>query len=102
MTDEITAEEFAALKERVAALEERLDEKDGNHSATEQTGLDHRDAAVIAEMEHGGTYSGLQVKRMFKKYTDIRQEKTAKERAKALTNKDVFKQTRNGYTYRGE
>lgn len=93
-------EKVAALEARIEALEERLDETAGGTTDTPAS-LDRRDSKVVAELEHGRSYSGLQVKRLYKQHTDIRQDRTAKERAKALVKQDFFQLNGRHHVYRG-
>lgn len=97
---EVTRAEWEELKARVRRLEDQLDDTPTNVSEVNE--LDSRDAKVIGELEHGRSYSGLQIKKFYKNYTDIRQDKTAKRRAKTLLSRDCFQQDGRFYTFRGE
>lgn len=97
---EVTRAEWEELKARVRRLEDQL--SDTTQDVSESKGLDSRDATVIGKLEHGETYSGLQIKRLYKTETDIRQEKTAKRRAKTLLSKDCFQRNGRQFTFRGE
>lgn len=101
MTDEITREEFERLKARVRRLEQENDPNDGNHVGQNQNGLDRRDAAVVAELEHGETYTPLTITKLYKRHTDIRRDETAKQRAKQLQQRDFLKRDGRSYIYRG-
>lgn len=89
------------LERRVGELERLLDEKDDNHSAQQRTGLDVRDAAVVAVLQHGETYTRRDVTQHYLNETEIRDSATAAERATALLDRDLFQRADAGYTYRG-
>jgi len=85
MTDPVTRKEFDALKERVAELES------GQSGGRSTGGLDHRDRSVLdALRERDDRPSPLEVVELYKKHTDITTPKTAKRRAKQLSNRDEF------------
>jgi len=89
------SDELAELRDRIEALESRIEQleqqADANHSTSQGTELDHRDKAVLAvveEMAHDPGPRGT--KKLYKRKTDIRQDKTAVERAKTLRQKEAF------------
>jgi hypothetical protein len=100
MTDELR-ERIDELERRVRRLEQERGPSDGNPSHNNSDGLDRRDAAVLAELEHGRGYTSTKIQRLYRAKTDIRQEKTAKRRAKTLVQRDEFKQDGRHFIYRG-
>lgn len=87
-----TRKEFARLRQRIADLEERLDEVESS-SSTKTGGSgpgDHRDNAVIEQLVEGKQYRLNQVARLYREHTDVRNRKTAKERAKTLVEGRTF------------
>lgn len=52
--------------------------------------IDRRDEEVVKRLDVGKVYSVTTVKKMYKRYTDIRRESTAKERKKALLQTPCF------------
>lgn len=52
--------------------------------------IDKRDAAVIEQLEKGDLVRVKTIRRYYKRYTDIRQDKTAKERKNALVDTPAF------------
>jgi len=89
------SDEIDELRDKIESLETRIEQLEqsdgGNHTQTEETGLDHRDESVIAAVEELGKDPGPRgTLKLYKKKTDIRQHKTAKERAKTLREKEVF------------
>lgn len=98
---DVTREEFERLKARVRKLETiSKSEKNGELSVLDT--LDSRDATVISSLRHGKKYTPIGIKRMYIKQTDIRQDETAKQRAKAILKKDFFKKDGRSYIYRGD
>lgn len=78
------------LERRVEQLEQ---ERNGYNPTNQESGLDHRDGAVInAVQDMAGEPSPRQLVRLYKTETDIRQDKTAKERAKTLRQKEEYKE----------
>jgi len=86
MSNNVTREEFEALKERVAELE-------SNGGRRQSSGLDHRDRAVLATLrERDDRPSPLELVHMYKQETDITTPKTAKRRAKQLAKRDEYEE----------
>jgi hypothetical protein len=90
MSDEITRAEFESLKRRVQALEEGQSEQDADHTVTDRSGIDHRDAAVIESLSEGTDYHGRGLVRKYLHHTDIVNDETAKARARRLHTKSCF------------
>lgn len=89
------------LERRVGELERLLEEQDDNHSAAEKAGLDTRDAAVVATLEHGETYTRPDIARRYIHETEIRGDRHATDRAEQLLDRDFFQPANSGHTYRG-
>ena len=89
MSDDVTREEFEALKERVAELESGR----STRATSDTPGLDHRDEAVLNALRRGdGEPSGPQVVELYKRYTDITNHNTAKQRARQLQKRAVYEE----------
>ena len=46
--------------------------------------IDRRDAEVVSRMEQGTAYGAREVEKTYKRFTDIRNDRTAKQRKKSL------------------
>lgn len=82
----ISREAFDALRSRVADLEARLDRGETGVDGT----LDHRDATVLGSLEEGEVVTGPDLVNSYRRHTDVVDSSTAKQRAKALTQKPMF------------
>ena len=101
VTDEpISRSEFEHLKARVRKLE-HLAEANGWSETSGNGELDSRDATLIQSLEHGRGYTPGQITKLYQNTTDIRRKKTAKERTKALLQRDFFKRDGRRHIYRG-
>jgi hypothetical protein len=89
------------LERRVGELERLLDAQDETPADGQRDGLDTRDAAVVAVLEHGETYTRRDVSQAYLRETEIRDSDTAAERANGLLDRDFFQRANSGYTYRG-
>jgi len=58
--------------------------------------IDRRDAEIVKRLEEGTAYGAGQIQHAYKSYTDIRQDKTAKERQKELFKSPAFEKVRIG------
>lgn len=96
--EEISPEEVAALRRRIEDIEDRVEELESGSSSSvgSSGGPGHRDQAVIDQLESGDivTVSGL--KKLYRTNTDIRSERTLKNRVKSLTNRPEFDWTAPG------
>jgi len=110
MTDEISRAEFKELKARVRRLEHELEQSDGNPTAnigTDESGpsgarLDRYDRPVVSTLEHGEEYTTPELAKRYRSQTTIQQQKTAKQRARSLVEKEFFKDGYgHSYIYRG-
>lgn len=95
------SEKIAELEERIERLEQVVERGAVPDMPNGSDDLDSRDAAVVGELEHGRSYSGVALKRLYKSNTDIRRDKTAKERAKSLVKRDFFRTDGRHYIFRG-
>jgi hypothetical protein len=86
MSDDITREEFEALRERVADLEARLDDQ----RRYEDPGLDRMDATVLDTIEPGATLTKRALVNLYKQRTQVTNPSTAKQRAKNLARREFF------------
>lgn len=96
---EITRAEWAELKARVRRLEDQV--SDTSTDVSDSNELDSRDEAVIDQLEDGQSYTGVHIKKLYKKCTDIRQDSTAKQRAKTLLSRDSFERDGRRFTFGG-
>ena len=95
MTDDYaTTEELESLKARVSALEEIVEQDDGNPSgetaAQRAAYLDRYDAAVVECLEEGVPYHVRALKNMYLQETTIRNNDTATERVRSLIKQRCF------------
>jgi hypothetical protein len=97
MSEEVSREEFDALVDRVKVLEQQLEEQ----RRYEDTGLDHRDAAVLDVLEEGATYPPRALVKLYVRHTDITNSSTAKTRAKRLNSRSFFERNGGGYQFVG-
>lgn len=86
MSDDVSRQEFEALKERVAALE-----TDGTATVAPD-GLDHRDRAVLDYMREHGRASKRQLVKLYIRLTDVTTTETAKQRAKMLEQHGAYEE----------
>lgn len=89
------------LERRVGELERLLDAQDENPAPERKASLDVRDAAVVAVLQHGETYTRSDVRNLYLSETEIRDTSTADDRATSLIENDFFQSKDVGYTYRG-
>lgn len=89
------------LERRVSALERILDGRDELPSPAKDDALDSRDAAVVGALEHGESYTRLDLVHLYQNHTAIRSVETATERAKKLQNRDFFQKNNGRLTFRG-
>jgi DNA-dependent RNA polymerase auxiliary subunit epsilon len=52
--------------------------------------IDRRDAAVVEQLSEGQEYNVQYITSLYKTYTDIRKERTAKQRKKNLVQSPAF------------
>jgi len=84
---DVSREEFEAIKERVAELEDQIDT--GTVTATGD-GLDHRDETVLAHMRENGRVSKVSLVKLYISLTDIQDRGKAKRRARTLEQSDAY------------
>lgn len=58
--------------------------------------IDRRDAAVVDQLEEGEVYDVTHITSLYRRYTDITRDKTAKQRKKNLVNSPCFEYVRIG------
>lgn len=90
MSDDVSREEFEALKRRVAELESELDDQPTT-DASVSDGLDQRDRAVLEWMRENGRRSKVQLVQLYQSVTDITQRSTAKRRARKLEQRPEYR-----------
>ena len=85
----VTRDEFEALKERVAQLENAV-----NSDSVDATpdGLDHRDKRVLDYMSEHEPVDGIQLTKLYTSLTDITTNSTAANRAKQLSKHPAYKE----------
>lgn len=90
-----------ALQKRVASQSERIDELESGASTGRNT--DHRDAAVLEQLQPGQKVDLRTLRQYYQNHTDMRSEKKIKNRIKALTQKPVFEAVdRFSWVYAGD
>jgi len=102
MTDDELRERLDELERRVSRLEQDQPESDEIPSGEKQRGVDHRDAEIMNRMQQGKKYTSTQIQNAYKTYTDIQQDKTAKQRAKMLVKRDCFSKDGRYYVFGGK
>ena len=76
---------------RVSELEERVAELEGEtDTTTEAPEYDARDQAIVENLEPGQQITVTELRRLYRRHTDIRSEQTLKERTKALLEQPDF------------
>jgi hypothetical protein len=89
-----------ALRKKVNTLEARIDELEAQSDGTEngegseprRTGRDGRDQAVLDELDAGEVVSLRRLQGLYRTHTDIRSERTLKNRVRSLTKRSEFEQ----------
>lgn len=83
------------LLSRIEELEARLSEVEGQLDGRETSGGagygDHRDQAVLDVLEPGAIVRLATVRKLYRKHTDITNDRTVKRRTKALLQDGPFK-----------
>lgn len=100
-----------ALQKQIATLRDRVDQQDeeiaelksrldNDESSSSRTG--GRDQAVIEQLDRGDVVSVSQLKELYRMYTDVRTERTLKNRVRSLTKRPDFEQVAHAkWTYTG-
>lgn len=77
------------LRERVAELEARLDERPDHHETMAGVS-DQRDAAVVDALETGDVVGPRRLQRLYNRHTDVQNKTTLRNRIKNLTTDGPF------------
>lgn len=90
------------LAGRVDDLESQLEEGESSTSST-SSGVEHRDQAVLDQIDAGDHVSVSYLKQLYRINTDIRSDRTLKNRVQSLTNRPEFTWTAPGnWVYQGQ
>ena len=89
-----TKQDVVELRKRISELEDALEEATSGATGgtVGQTGGygDSRDSAVIDQLTPGQTVGIGQLKQLYRTHTDIRSDRTLKNRVKTLTKSPLF------------
>ena len=101
-----TKRDIAELRKRISELEDALEEATSGATGgtAGQTGGygDSRDSAVVEHLEPGQTVGIGQLKQLYRTHTDIRSDRTLKNRVKSLTKSPLFDhRNRGAWVYTG-
>ena len=100
-----TKQDVVELRKRISELEDALEDvTSGSTGGTVgQTGGygDSRDSAVVEHLEPGQTVGIGQLKQLYRTYTDIRADRTLKNRVKSLTKSPLFERRRGSWVFVG-
>ncbi len=85
------------LLSRIEELETRLADVESQLNSTETSSSpgygDHRDQAVLAQLENGEKVNSGRIRRLYQTQTDIAKSRTLKRRAKSLLEVGPFEYT---------
>ena len=92
------------LRARIEELEGEVEDLKAHVEEGERgsvSGTDPRDQAVLDVLQRGAEYTAPQLISIFHTETDIRRQKTAKRRVKALTKSDAFERSGRRWRFVG-